>query len=129
MTTEEAARRWAETWERGWREHEVDAIVALYAEGAAFRSSPFRERDSVRRYVEWAFSDEEAADVRFGAPIVAGARATVEYWAVSSAGGDEETIAGVALLRFDGDGLVVEQRDYWNMEPGRHEPHEEFGRA
>jgi hypothetical protein len=24
-----AARRWADVWARGWREHDVDAIVAL----------------------------------------------------------------------------------------------------
>jgi hypothetical protein len=30
------------------------------------------------------------------------------------ADGGTERLAGVSLIRFDPDGLVVEQRDYWN---------------
>src|SRR5918999_4149515 len=105
MDPGEAAPSWAETWERGWAEHDVDAIAALYADGAVFLTSPFRELrfgpEGVREYVEWAFADEASADVRFGAPIVAGDRATVEWWAVSrSSRGDDSTLAGVSLLRF-----------------------------
>jgi hypothetical protein len=59
--------------------------------------------------------------VWFGEPTVAGDRATVEWWAVSTSGGEEETLAGVSLLRFGEDGLVVDQRDYWHSKPGRHE--------
>jgi hypothetical protein len=33
--------------------------------------------------------------------------------------GGAETIAGTSLLSFDADGLVVEQRDAWALEPGR----------
>lgn len=40
---------------------------------------------------------------------------------MTSKGGDEETIAGTSLLRFDKDGLVVEQRDVWALVPGRHD--------
>ena len=132
MSPERAARRWAETWQRGWAEHDVEAIVALYAEGAVFLSSPFREPrcgpERVRGYVEWAFGDETAAEVRFGKAVVADSRAIVEWWAVSrSAEGSETTLAGVSLLRFDADGLVREQYDYWHAEDGRRPPHERFG--
>ena len=41
--------------------------------------------------------------------------------------GREVTIAGVALLRFDSNGRVCTQRDYWALEPGRREPAEEWG--
>jgi hypothetical protein len=47
---------------------------------------------------------------------------------VSTTSGGDESLAGVSMIRFDADGLVTEQLDYWNMEPGRHEPHEHFGR-
>jgi hypothetical protein len=46
----------------------------------------------------------------------------VEYWALVRSADDEVTIAGVSLLRFDRDGQVTEQRDYWNQSGGRHEP-------
>jgi len=32
-------------------------------------------------------------------------------------------MAGVTLLRFDEDGLVLDQRDHWNDIDGRHEPY------
>jgi hypothetical protein len=128
MDTRSAAERWSHEWARGWREHDSDVIAALYAHDAVFRSAPFRDLDDPRRYAEWAFADEEAVECRFGEPIVAGERAVVEYWAVIENGGSEETLFGVALLRFDPDGLVVEQRDYWQMEAGRREPFAEWGR-
>ena len=83
----------------------------------------------MREYVAWAFSDEEpGADVRFAEPLAAGDRAAVEWWATVTYGGEEQTLAGVSLLRFDGDGLVAEQHDVWSSEPGRRAPHAAFGR-
>jgi len=123
-----AAKRWAGEWARGWREHDSARIAALYAEGAVFRSAPFRDADEPGRYAEWAFANEDAVECRFGEPVVFGDRSFVEYWAVISHEGRKQTLAGVALLRFDGGGLVVEQRDYWHMEDGRREPFREWGR-
>jgi hypothetical protein len=120
---EAAARRWVEGWTKGWESGDADAIGALYAPDAVFRSHPFREPErSGRDYALRAFRDEELVECRFGTPIVAGERAAVEYWATLRAEGEEETLAGIAVLRFGADGLVVEQRDYWVMEPGRRPP-------
>jgi ketosteroid isomerase-like protein len=135
VDTKAAALRWARAWETAWREHDADAVGRLYAPDAVFRSSPFVEPHEgaigARAYAAWAFDSESAADVEFGAPVmVASDRAAVEYWAVSTdkQSGGVVTIAGVSLLRFDDDGRVVEQRDYWMMEPGRNEPHSAWGR-
>jgi SnoaL-like domain len=123
MDVEAAASAWVEGWTRGWETGDADAIGALYALDAVFRSHPFREPErSARDYALRAFADEDLVECRFGEPVVDGDRAAVEYWAVLSAEGDEETLAGVALIRFGTDGLVVEQRDYWSMQPGRVEP-------
>ncbi len=133
MNTEAAARRWASEWARGWREHDSARIAALYAEDAVLRSAPFREPrtgpEGARAYAEWAFADEDEVKCRFGERIVSGDRAVVEYWAVIAQGSKEETLAGIAVLRFGPDGRVVEQRDYWHMEAGRREPPPEWGRA
>jgi hypothetical protein len=128
METEQAARRWAAEWQRGWSEHDGDRIEALYAPGALFRSSPFRELDEPRRYVDWAFGDEDAAECWFGQPTVARDRATVEWWAVLRSGDQETTLAGVSLLRFDEAGLVVDQHDYWNELEGGRSPYPGWGR-
>jgi hypothetical protein len=121
VETEEAARRWAEGWSRAWPGADADAVAALYAPDALFRSEPFRELQTPRDYAAWTFSEQDEAEVWFGEPIVAGERAVVEYWAVVRFQGRDETIAGVALIRFGPDGLVAEQHDYWNAKPGRHE--------
>ncbi len=53
---------------------------------------------------------------------MSGDRAAVEWWAVARAGEEELTLAGVSLLRFDGAGMVVDERGYWHEQPGPHEP-------
>jgi ketosteroid isomerase-like protein len=117
-----AARRWAQVWAAAWPVADVDAIAKLYADDAIFLSAPFRQRQAPRDYVTWAFDDQDAAECRFGEPIVAGDRAAVDWWAVMTLkDGTVESIAGTSLLRFAEDGLVVEQRDVWAIEPGRHE--------
>jgi hypothetical protein len=100
----------------------VDAIAALYAADATFYSHPFRPRQGPTEYVAWAFADQEAAECRFGEPVVDGARAAVDWWAVvASRDGSSQSLAGTSLLRFDAGGLVVEQRDAWADADGRHE--------
>ena len=112
MDPRAAAQRWADTWERGWREHDADAIGALYAEGAAWQQHPFRGPEP--GYIERVFAEEESAWCEFGTPIVDGDRAAVPWRGKTTlvAGGAEDLV-GVSLLRFDDDGLVVEQRDIW----------------
>jgi hypothetical protein len=100
----------------------VEAIDDLYVEGAAFSSHPFRTDETARAYVEWVFAGQESAECRFGEPIAAGDEAAVAwYGVVTSRDGSVETLAGVSLLRFDEDGLVVGQRDVWSSARGRHE--------
>jgi hypothetical protein len=73
-------------------------------------------------YVQWAFGDQQAAECRFGEPVVDGARAAVDWWAViTSEDGSLQSLAGTSLLRFDDQGLVIEQRDAWADVDGRRE--------
>lgn len=114
MDARAAAERWRDVWARGWRAGEAVEIVALYAENAYFQSHPFREPQSPRDYILWALSEEESAECEFREPIVDGDRAALEWSATTRLkGGSTEKLAGVSLLRFNDDGLVVEQRDFW----------------
>jgi hypothetical protein len=114
MDTREAANRWREAWERGWRAHEPAEILALYDEGAYFQSHPFRDPQAPRDYIVPTFAEEESAECEFGEPVVDGDRAAVEWHSETKLkDGGTERLAGVSLLRFDADGLVVEQRDFW----------------
>ena len=121
------ARRWAETWERAWAGKDVEAIVALYAEDAVYRAVPFRAPDlgvaGVRRYLEENFAVEEGVECRFGEPVASGDRAAVEWWASWVEDGEELTMTGTTVLRFDARGLVVDHRDYWNQREGLEPPY------
>jgi len=113
VDTRQAAQRWAEVWERGWPGHDVAAISALYAEGAFWQQHPFRDPEPA--YLARVFAEEESAECRFGVPIVDGDLAAVPWSAQTRlADGGTEDLAGVSLLRFGADGLVVEERDLWN---------------
>jgi ketosteroid isomerase-like protein len=130
--THTAARTWATTWQRCWEALDADPIVALYAEDATFSSQPFREvyrgRAGVREYVEGALGDESEVCASFGDPIVDGDRAAVSWWAALREAGEEVTLAGTSVLRFDADGLVADQWDAWNMVAGRRDPPVGWGR-
>jgi predicted SnoaL-like aldol condensation-catalyzing enzyme len=112
VDTREAAQRWADVWERGWREQDADAIRALYADGAFWQQHPFRDPEP--EYLTRVFEEEESAECEFGTPIVDGDRAAVTWTGQTRlVDGGTEDLVGVSLLRFDEDGLVVEQRDIW----------------
>jgi hypothetical protein len=132
MRPAEAARRWADTWKSAWEAQDADAIVALYHPDTVFSTQPFRaaylRRVGVREYVSQAFAEEEDVRVWMGTPVVEGDRAAIEWWAALAEDGVETTLAGTSVLRFDPDGLVVEQRDTWNQVDGRREPPDGWGR-
>ena len=114
MDAREAATRWRDVWERGWRVHETGEILGLYAEGATLQSHPFREPVAPAEYIDPTFGEEVSTECWFGEPLVDGDRAAVEWSAETRLkDGGTEKLAGISLLRFDADGLVVEQRDFW----------------
>ncbi|HEX3219385.1 MAG TPA: nuclear transport factor 2 family protein [Candidatus Limnocylindria bacterium] len=132
MDAAAAARRWAEHWQRDWEALDTEAIVALYHARAQLSTEPFRVpysgQDGVRDYVSHVFGETADARVWVGEPIVNGDRAAIEWWAAETENGIETTLAGTSMLRFDADGLVVEQRDTWNQAHGRREPPAGWGR-
>jgi SnoaL-like domain len=128
VDVEAAARRWQQTWQRGWRDRDVEAIASLYADDAVYRALAFREPDrgiaGVCRYLEENFGVEEQIECWFGEPIAAGNRAAVEWWGTWIENGQRLTLAGTTVLRFDSNGQVVDHRDYWNQVERREPPFE-----
>ena len=127
MTAADAARRWAAVWSQAWPAKDVEAIVALYADEVQYRALAFREADrgraGVRAYLQQNFAVENNIECRFGEPVAASERAAVEWWASWEEGGEQLTLAGISLVRFDEHGLVTDQRDYWNQEDRREPPY------
>lgn len=120
MEGREAAERWLDAWARGWAGHDVALIDSVYSPEAKQVSAFFREPERPADYAAWAFADEASAEVWFAEPLVDGDRAAVSWWAIShTADGGATTLAGVSMLAFGADGLVVDQRDYWNEAVGK----------
>ncbi|WP_053749670.1 nuclear transport factor 2 family protein [Streptomyces sp. MMG1533] len=127
MDTAEAAERFVRVWERAWAEHDVAALLELYAEDCVHRSMPFREphrgRAELAAYLRWSFAEEQVRDVRFSAPVVGrDGVAVAEFRVFAQEGGAASTLAGCVFVRFDGAGLAVESRDYWHTAPDHREP-------
>ncbi|PZG51503.1 hypothetical protein C1I98_08375 [Spongiactinospora gelatinilytica] len=122
MDTRQAALRFTGTWRRGWAEHDVEAIIALYAQDAVHRSMPFRPehrgRAAIEEYIRWSFADETPVSVEFGTPLVDGDTAAAEFKVRSLDDGEPVTLAGCVFARFGADGLAVETRDYWHTTQG-----------
>ena len=124
-------QEWVMEYGRAWEEKDGNAVAAIFTEDAEYRSSPFRVpdvgSDGIRAYWRRATSTEEDVEVRMGAPIVDGDRVAVEWWATMREDGREITLPGCLLLRFAPDGRCKALREYWHLEPGRHEPHPGWG--
>jgi ketosteroid isomerase-like protein len=113
-------KRWADGYRLAWEAGDPDAAAALYAPDCVFRSAPFREPEPPIEYTRRVFPEARATEVRFGEPVEEGDRAAVEWWAtLVTPDGEEQSLAGCSMLRFDNEGVVVESRDYWHLEPGR----------
>jgi ketosteroid isomerase-like protein len=126
MDSTAAAARWARTWHDAWEALDVGSIVELYAEGCVFSSQPFRApyrgRDGVREYVTAAFAAEAGPRAWISEPIVDGDRASISWWCALREDGEDVTLAGTSVLRFDTGGLVAEQWDAWNVLDRRADP-------
>lgn len=132
MEPVDAARRWADTWQRVWPARDLEAVLALYHPDVTYASEPFRvpfkSVEELRVYLAGAFAEEEEIEAWFAEPVVDGERASIEWWATLIEDGVETTLVGTSTLRFDADGLAVEQRDTWNQTAGRVPPREGWGR-
>jgi SnoaL-like domain len=131
MDPDAAARRWRETWLRAWPVRDTEAVAALYADGATYRSHPFRdpEEGGVRGYLTRVFAEERPGTTCwFAEPIVRGDRAAIQYWAIlTDPSGAVSTLAGVSVLRLGVDGLVVDHIDHWVTREGGHRPPQGWG--
>jgi hypothetical protein len=123
VDTHAAARAWVDAWTRAWRALDADHLRDIYRDDTVHRSHPFREPGNPLDYARWALAEEEGEpEVWMGDPIVDGDRAAIEWWAVVIENGIQVSLGGVSCVRFDDDGRVTEQSDYWGDAPGRTPP-------
>jgi hypothetical protein len=130
MEAETAARRWADTWSRAWPQRDAEAIAALYADTAVYRSTafgqPYLGLAGVRRYLSENLSGRGEHRVLVRPADRLGDQAAVEWWASWTEQGQELTFAGVTVLRFDDQGQVADHRDYDNHVQRRQQPYADW---
>lgn len=117
--------RWLAEYARAWREKDAEGVAALFTENAVYRSSPtgaaHTGREAIAAYWRRATATQAEFDLRLGAPVVAGDRAAVEWWAVMrdpdwrpEAPNEWVTLPGCLILRYAEDGRCTELREYYN---------------
>jgi hypothetical protein len=115
MDSRTAARRWRDTWERIYRNHDSAGVAALYGSDAVLRAhTPRRAENCIRP----PLAAQTSIAFEFDEPVVDGDRAAVA-WRVGPRlkGGGSMLFEGVSLLRFNSEGLVVQERDFWDSTP------------
>ena len=128
MTREE----WIERYRRAWETADADEVVDLFTPDASYRSSVFRQpflgREAIRQYWLRGAGTQREVAVRMGRPVETAARMAVEWWTTMIDPEEGEiTLPGCLLLRFASDGRCRDLWEYWQVQPGRQDPPEDWG--
>ena len=112
---------WLEAYRQAWESRDPYAAAALFSADAEYFETPFgtpaRGPEGVRDY--WANATRNQSDITFSYVIVctsgdaAVARWEAAFTRVTS--GVTARLDGVFLLRFDGEGLCRELREWWHI--------------
>ncbi len=111
--------RWVASYERAWRDGDLDAVADLFTEDAAYRRSPYEEpavgHAAIRAF--WAEDGQEPFTVHAEPVAVEGRDAVVRLF-VRYGRPVRQEYQDLWVLRFAGDGRVAdfEEWPYW---PGR----------
>ena len=123
---------WLERYRRAWVERNAEAAAALFTEDAIYREQPFEPpftgRAAIRDYWARVTRTQRDVELRYGQPVVEGARVAVEWWANFVNDGKPVTLAGEFLLSFTAQGECRELREYWLFTDGRRDPPAGWGR-
>lgn len=131
MPATEHIEGWVESYRLAWENADSEAAGALFSLDSRYRSNIFEEPHEGRAGVEEYWRNVTAAQsdvsVRMGAPFIDGPRVAVEFWTKMLVAGDELTLPGCLLLRFDDAGLCTDLREYWHTLPELRDPPDGWG--
>lgn len=120
-------REWIDAYRQAWLTADSDAAASLFAEDGVYcwnlLQPPAVGREAIKHYWDGETARQSDVDVRFGEEISADpGRVAVEFWTQMQELGEDVTLHGCMLLRFDDEGRCAELREYWLTERGRHAP-------
>jgi ketosteroid isomerase-like protein len=117
---------WLARYRRAWIERDAEAAGQLFTEDAIYREQPFQApfvgRQAIRDYWARVTATQTSVELRYGQPVVEGARLAVEWWANLQTTDGPVTLAGEFLLLFADSGECRELREYWLLTQSRVEP-------
>jgi len=126
VPTTSEVNAWSEAYRLAWEAADSAAAGALFSEDASYRSNIFEEphlgRTGVEDYWTNVTSVQSQVRVQMGSPVIEGERVIVEFWTTMLAGGEELTLPGCLLMRFNEEGLCMDLREYWQTLPELREP-------
>lgn len=123
---------WIERYRRAWLQADPELVASLFTPDGVYcwrlTEPPVEGRQAIREYWRGTCSTQAEVELALSSPIAVEGKMVLEFWATMREAGNEVTLPGCMLLRFDGDGLCQELREYWYSEPGRQVPPELWGR-
>ena len=126
MTSSVDVQKWLDAYRGAWHDRDPDAAAALFAPGARYHDQPYQEPyrgpEGVHEYWTKVTSTQDEVNLRWGAPLVVGDRAAVEWWVTLLVDGAETTLAGAMVLVFTEDGRCGELREYFAISEGHQSP-------
>jgi hypothetical protein len=109
---------WGEEYAAAWNTHDVEALVAMFAPACRYTDVPYRMtwegHDGLRKLFEvnMAFHPDYRLVRRGG--FHDDQHYALEWTISGTVSGQEVSYPGVSVGAFDDQGLIVENRDYWN---------------
>lgn len=115
----EDVMRWVASYERAWRDGDVDAVESLFSEHAAYRASPYEASEVGHGAIKAFWLDDEGESFTMDAALIAmdGDNAVVR---VEVRYGDpvRQEYRDLWVLRFAEDGRVADFEE-WAYWPGK----------
>ena len=122
---------WLEAYKKAWERRDANAAAALFTEDATYHEKPYDPplRGSAGVHAYWTKVTATQSDVRlsWGAPVVEGNRAAVQWWTNLKNDGADITLAGAMFLTFATDGRCTDLTEYWHFGEGELAPQPGWG--
>src|ERR1039458_6532521 len=117
-----------------WESWDLSGFVELFSEDVVYVEHPTDEtvvgRHEMERYIRKEQTEQGAASVRMGTPIVQGDQVVAEFWATMSnrEGEEEGTLMGCFIAQLDQtNGRCTHFRQYWFEVEGHASPFNGWG--
>jgi len=105
--------RWLDRFRTAWTAHDVDAVLALFADDVTYYEAPGQRLDGDALRAEWETIHDQA-DIDLALDVFArdGDRFTVRWELTYRADGEPRASQGVYLIRLNDDNLCTAFHQY-----------------